>query len=366
MLMDTEKNQTPQTASDAKNGDSFGGAPVNPPPVSNNTGPSRSSGKGCLLGGILGCLGLLVIGGVCLTLLVSSLQNLTDIPVQFPKPKGKKQIGLLRLEGMITDGEAFRESLAHYEKDSQIRGILLRVDSPGGAVGASQELMAAVERLREKGKVVVASFGNIAASGGYYVACGADAIFANPGTLTGSIGVIFSAPNIEQLAEKMGVSQNVIKSGKFKDTGSIMRPMKPEERAYLQNVIADTHRQFVEDVQRCREEALQEALGRLSAEDIAFLGKSPADAQDLLESLADGRVYTGRQALRFGLVDRLGGQKAALNYCGDLLGLSEPELYEYQPRRNLMELLTQEAHSLLGKSALSLPSSRLEYRWPLP
>ncbi|WP_218081907.1 signal peptide peptidase SppA [Anthocerotibacter panamensis] len=210
---------------------------------------------------------------------------------------------LLTLEGAISgsasgsplgaDGSALgiRDRLLEAAKDERIKGVLLRIDSPGGTVGASEEVYNAVMAVRAK-KPVVVSMGDVAASGGYYIAAAGDRIFANPGTLTGSIGVIISGYSASRLLSTLGVEPQVVKSGKFKDILSLNRALTPDERSLLQATINDTYNQFLQDVSK---------------------GRNKPIAQ--LRPLADGRIFTGRQAQALGLVDELGGQaeaKAAL------------------------------------------------------
>src|SRR5439155_231782 len=185
---------------------------------------------------------------------------------------------------VISDAADTVEALDRLRQHDATVGVVLRVDSPGGAVAPSQEMYDAVWRLRAR-KPVVASLGNVAASGGYYVASAADVVVADPGTLTGSIGAIMEVHNVASLAEKLGVSETVVKSGRFKDVGQPLRPMTEEERVLLQRMVDDVLGQFVDAVARGRG---MEA-GRVRA-------------------LADGRLYSGAQAREVGLVDELGGR----------------------------------------------------------
>jgi protease-4 len=193
------------------------------------------------------------------------------------------RVGLVEIVGEIADSEPVVEQLARLERDSSVRAVVVRLDSPGGGVAASQEMYEAVRKLREDGKPVVASLAGVAASGAFYVACAADSIVSNPGTLTGSIGVIMSFPNTEELFRKVGVRLEVVKTGKFKDVGSIWRPMTEEERRLLQDVLTNVYDQFIEAIVEGRS---------LNREDIL--------------PYADGRVFTGDQALEYGFVDRIG------------------------------------------------------------
>jgi protease-4 len=201
---------------------------------------------------------------------------------------------------------------------------VLRIDSPGGTVVAAQEIFAAVNRLREeKAKVVVVSMADIAASGGYYIACAADRILANPGTITGSIGVIMEFPNMQELFGKIGLKSTTIKSGEFKDTGNALREMTDRERAVLQALIDDVFGQFVQAVQEGRD-------------------MSPEKVREL----ADGRIFTGNQALELGLVDEIGDMAGAIRAAADLAGIEgDPEIVREKKRRRIWDVLEGNARA---------------------
>jgi protease-4 len=204
-------------------------------------------------------------------------------------------------------------------EDETIEAIVLRVDSPGGAVAPSQEVFRAVQRTADT-KKVVASFGAVAASGGYYAAAASSGIIASPGTLTGSIGVIMGFTNFRELLDKIGLTPVVIKSGEFKDLGSPVREMQPDERQVLQALSDQIHQQFIRDV----------AEGR---------------AMDLprVEALADGRIYTGEEARALGLVDRLGNLEDAVAWAGELAGVQGPVemVYAREKRLSLIKTLME-------------------------
>lgn len=243
-----------------------------------------------------------------------------------------EKVGLIRVEGVIADSRAVIHLLRRYQEDDDIKVILLRVDSPGGAVAPSQEIYDTLKEIQSEGKKkVVTSMGTVAASGGYYIASATDLIVANPGTLTGSIGVIMELNNLEGLMEKIGVESVTIKSGKNKDVGSPFRKMRKEERAILQNVLDDVHSQFIEAVSEGR------------SLDIGTVRK-----------LADGRIFSGRQAKELGLVDRLGSLEAAIKWAAELGGISgKPEVVEIEKRTPFFQLLEG---SFLGKwGASKLP-----------
>lgn len=231
---------------------------------------------------------------------------------------GKERIALVRIEGPILDSRSTVQELESYAQDPLVKAIVLRIDSPGGGVAPSQEIYNAVKRVREeKHKTVVSSMGTVAASGGYYIAVASDQILANPGTLTGSIGVIIQLANFEELMDKIGVKNFVIKSGRYKDLGSPFRVMGEEDRNLLQSVMDDAHRQFIEAV----------AEGR------------SLDVADV-EALADGRVFTGQQAKDVLLVDDLGDLKDAVRLAADMSGLKDsPLVVETTPEFSIRDWL---------------------------
>jgi protease-4 len=276
----------------------------------------------------------IVIAGAVSIMLLLSLGSL--LPQRQPLAFGAK-VGVIEIEGTMLTGTPVVEEIREFAKDSGIRAIVLRIESPGGVVAAAQEIYDELVRVRERGKPIVASMGGIAASGGYYVACAADSIVANPGTLTGSIGVIMSLPNAEELLRKIGLSYEVIKTGKYKDTGSFSRPMTPEERALLQDMLDDVHDQFVTVVSRERN-----------------------IDKDVVAKFADGRVMSGRQALELGLVDRLGGYRDAVLLAGRLAGI-EGEPVVVKPRRRTLSLWDILENLLGTASKLSRQGVSLEY-----
>jgi protease-4 len=222
-----------------------------------------------------------------------------------------RRVAIVELKGTISSSEEIVAQLRRFADDSSIPAVVLRIDSPGGGVAASQEIYNEIQRVREKGKKVVVSMGSVAASGGLYVAVAADTIVANPGTLTGSIGVIFEFPTVERLLEKVGVRYEVVKSGEYKDIGSIARTMTTKESEALQFVIDDTYDQFVEAV----------ATGR-------------GLEKDSVKIFADGRIFTGRQAKEMKLVDELGDLQDALDIAARMVGLeSPPKTIKIVPRR---------------------------------
>jgi len=262
---------------------------------------------------------------------------------------GGDRIAVVYLEGVIFDSKTVNEHLKMYGEDSRVRAILLRMDTPGGGVAASQEIADQVKWLRnEKGKKVVISMGSVGASGGYYIACAADKIYANRGTITGSIGVIAEWVNYGNLLKWAQLQPEVIKSGEFKDVGSPTREPTPKEKEYLQSLLNQMFEQFVSAVADGRKEYL---------------------TRDQVKQLADGRVYTGEEALREKLIDDLGNYDAALKGTAELVGIKgEPQVVTPpKPRRgSILDLLTStDIAGLVSHNTLQPPGSSLqfEYLW---
>ena len=253
-----------------------------------------------------------VLTSLILALIVISL-ILTFVQKNNPL---KSKVALIRIEGPILDSTNAVDEIKEYGKDSAIKAIILRIDSPGGAVAPSQEIYSEVKKAAAKKKVVV-SMGSIAASGGYYIASPATRIIANPGTLTGSIGVIMEIPNIEGLMNKIGIRTEVIKSGKNKDIGSMFRTMKKEERALLQGLMDNVHEQFIRAVAEGRKKKIED-----------------------VRAIADGRVFTGEQALSYGLVDELGTLEDATRVAAKLAGIrEEPEVVSKKDKISIFDVL---------------------------
>jgi protease-4 len=265
-----------------------------------------------------------VIIGFGLVLLTSTLLPSLEFT-------GDDRIALIRVEGVILDAQQTVGDLKNFGESPSVKAIVLRIDSPGGGVVPSQEIYEAVKRVRDKhNKTVVASMGTVAASGGYYIAVATDRILANPGTLTGSIGVIMELANVEGLLKKIGVESLVVKSGQYKDIGSPFRKMGPEDRRILQAVMDDVHRQFIEAVAEGRSLKVEQVRG-----------------------LADGRIFTGRQAKEANLVDDLGDLAEAVKVAADLAGIEgEPKVIEPKRRFSIREWLDSRILSALPKVEL--------------
>jgi protease-4 len=246
------------------------------------------------------------------------------------------RVAVVELEGLIAETDDLVRELRHHRENPAVRAVVIRINSPGGVVGPTQEVYQALLRVRSAGKPVVASLGSVAASGGYYAAVAADRIYANPGTLTGSIGVIMQAPNVDALLKKVGVELVVVKAGQYKDIGNPARPMTPEERRVVQGLLEDVHGQFIEAV----------ATGR------------KLDRATVLQ-FADGRVFSGTQALGLKMIDALGGLEDAIDAAAKLANLPTPPPVERSRRKfSIVDLIRNE----LG---LTVPSALLSPRLPL-
>jgi protease-4 len=275
---------------------------------------------------------LIIVAILVVLLTISGIITLiSDNSVSFDGNK----IALVRIEGAILDSEKAIGEIKKYSKDSSVKAILLRVNSPGGAVAPSQEIYIEVKKAVEK-KPVVISMGTVAASGAYYISAPASRIIANPGTITASIGVIMEVPNFSGLMEKVGVKSEVIKSGKHKDLASAFRGIGKEERMILQNVLDNVHEQFITAVAEGRNIEVSE-----------------------LRKIADGRIFTGQQAIDVGLVDELGNMEDAIRITADLAGIEgEPKVIEEKEKKSFFDLLNS---SISGKINDIIPTVKLNY-----
>ncbi len=233
------------------------------------------------------------VGGMIVVFSISRMVLTTAGPFQ----EKTGNVGIVEVTGPILSSRQVIENIKTFREDDGIRAIVVRVDSPGGGIGPSQEIYRELIKTRSV-KTVIASMGSVAASGGYYVAAGAQFIVANPGTITGSIGVIMEHVNLTELAQKIGISPLVIKSGEFKDLGSPFREMGDSERQLLQDLVDELHQQFVSDAAQAR--------------------NNPEEA---MAELADGRIYTGQTALNLNLVDRMGNLDDAVAWAAELAGI---------------------------------------------
>lgn len=285
-------------------------------------------------------------------------------------PTFGKAIAILEIKGPIYDVEQQMKLLEDYVKDVNICGIILDIDSPGGTVVPPQVLYAALKKASKSGKIIVASFGDVAASGAYYIACAADKIVSNPGTVTGSIGVIMNTTNWQDLMNKIGVKFDNVKSGKFKDIGSPNREMTPEEKELIGSVINDVYDQFYNAVEESRLKRINEILAKnpeyirevLTNSDKLNVNLEQLDAISFLKKITDGRIFTGRQAYKAGLVDEIGTLDDAVNITKKMCNIKgEPRIIRYKRKPTLMEVINGDAETMLG--VLKRNGFLLEYRF---
>ncbi|MEI7589766.1 MAG: signal peptide peptidase SppA [Deltaproteobacteria bacterium] len=252
-----------------------------------------------------------------------------------------EKVGVIFINGEITDPKLALEQIESVSENEQIKSVVIRIDSPGGSVAGTQEIFSAILTLKKK-KPVVATLGSIATSGGYYIACAADKIVANPGTLTGSISAVMFFQNFQGLMKKIGVERSVIKSGKFKDIGSPVRKMTKEEAVLLQGVIDDVSSQFVSAVATSR---------KLKETDV--------------KSIADGRIFTGRQAKLIGLVDELGGLNEAIDISAKLAGMTgKPKVIRLEKKSNrIVEYFFRDVAESFNRSIGAVAQPSILYRF---
>jgi protease-4 len=242
------------------------------------------------------------------------------------------KIGVVEIKGGIIEAELIIENIKRFREADTVKAILLRIDTPGGAVGPSQEIYRELRKTAAE-KKIIASMGTVAASGGYYVAAGAHGIMANPGTITGSIGVVMGYTNFEALLRKIGLTPVVVKSGEFKDMGSPLRPMEEAERELLESFILGIHRQFVEAVAEGRNMPVSQ-----------------------VEPLADGRIFSGEEARKHGLIDRLGNFQDAVAWAAELGGVEGTPDLVYGPEEafSFLDFLTETAINSIVEKTLDL------------
>ena len=252
------------------------------------------------------------------------------------------KIAVVEIKGVITDSTEIIEEMRQHGDDETVKAIILRIDSPGGGVGPSQEIHREVVKLKTKKKVLT-SMGSVAASGGYYIACASDLIVANPGTITGSIGVVMEFTNLEELLKKIGVKGVVLKGGEHKDIGSPFREMTPGEKRIMQEVIDNVHQQFIKAV----------AEGRKMEEGRVI-------------PVADGRIFTGEQAKQFGLVDEMGNLEDTVDLAAKMVNIEGRPTVVYPKKKfTLWEILAKEMASTFVET-LSEKGFQLNYRLASP
>lgn len=268
---------------------------------------------------ISACFTIMFIGFIVLVSFGSKMIN-TQFAQQYTSSGGN--IGIVEINGMILSSKKIIQDIKLFQDDDDIKAIILRIDSPGGGIGPAQEIYREIMKTKMDKKIIT-SMGSVAASGGYYIAAATDKIVANPGTLTGSIGVIMEYANIMEIAKKIGISPIVIKSGEFKDMGSPLRELKDSEKKIFQDLVDELHFQFVTDTATARGMSIQ-----------------------TMAALADGRVYTGQKALELKLIDRLGNLDDTVRWAGKMANIKE-KLKPVYPKEDKMTFIKKLADTLL-------------------
>jgi protease-4 len=304
-----------------------------PPP------PRAKSRAGMFFFGAFSGCALVLLGG----LLLLAIAFAGDDDPEFTLAAEK--VAIVPIEGEILDARETLDLLHKYARNTTVKAVVVRINSPGGAIAPSQEIYSAIRKIRSDGKPVIASLDSVAASGGYYIASACDPIIANSGTITGSIGVILQWFDMKELVSWAKLKPNTITSGALKDAGSPYRELTEAERQYFQNIVTQLHTQFVRDVAEGRK-------NKLKAEDVS--------------RVADGRIFTGEQALALKLVDRIGTIDDAVRAAGDAGGI-EGEPARVWPRRregSLLDLLTaEEKASAVLERIVSRRVPQFLYRW---
>jgi protease-4 len=305
----------------------------NPPPV-----PPRKSRAGMFfLGALSGCLivflGFLILAAIAMT-------GDDGAEISFAAEK----VAVVPIEGEILDARDTLDLLHKYARNHSVKAVVVRINSPGGAIAPSQEIYSAIRKIRAEGTPVVASLDSVAASGGYYIASACDPIIANSGSITGSIGVILQWFDMKELVSWAKLKPETITSGAMKDAGSPYRELTAAERQYFQGVVTQLHTQFVRDVAAGRR-------NKIKLEEVA--------------RIADGRIFTGEQALGLKLVDRIGTIDDAVRAAGQAGGI-KGEPARIWPRRHeagLFDLLTRDGASSLLEKVVSRRVPQFQYRW---
>ncbi len=308
----------------------------NPPPA--QPPPPRKSRAGMFFAGALsGCL-LVFIGGFLLLVLVAAGADSGDISFA-----GEK-VAVVPIEGEILDARETLDLLHKYANNRTVKAVVVRINSPGGAIAPSQEIYSAIRKIRESGTPVVASMDSVAASGGYYIASACDPIVANSGTITGSIGVILQWFDVKDLVQWAKLKPETITSGAMKDAGSPYRELTESERAYFQGIVSQLHSQFVRDVAEGRKT-------KLKLDDVA--------------KIADGRIFTGEQALALKLVDQIGTIDDAVHTAGRLGGIQgEPaKLWPRRREMSIFDLLTEDGANTILSRIANRRVPKFMYRW---
>ncbi|MBV8519751.1 MAG: signal peptide peptidase SppA [Acidobacteria bacterium] len=302
--------------------------------------PPRKSRKGVFFFGALsGCL--FAFFGLALLIALGAAYGSDSGEMSI----GNDKIAIIPIEGEIVDARDTLDALHKYAKTSSVRGMVVRINSPGGAIAPSQEIYSAIRRVHlDTGKPIVASLDSVAASGGFYIASACDEIVANPGSITGSIGVIMQWFDMKDLVQWAKLKPETITSGPLKDAGSPYREMTDAERQYFQHIVTDLREQFVRDVANGRRQKMKYAD---------------------VDRIADGRVFTGEEALRLKLVDRLGTIDDAVETAGKLAGIhGEPaKIWPRRRQASLVDLLSGgDAESMIER-VVSRRLPKFLYRW---
>jgi protease-4 len=316
--------------------------PPQEPPVWNPApapapAPRKSRAGMFFFGALSGCL-LVVVGFFLVVLLIAAGSDSTDITLA-----GEK-VAVVPIEGEIVDARETVELLQKYARNDDVKAVVVRINSPGGAIAPSQEIYSAIRRIRADGKPVIASLDSVAASGGYYIAAACDPIISNSGSITGSIGVILQWFDMKELVNWAKLKPETITSGPLKDAGSPYRELTPGERQYFQNIVSQLHSQFVRDVSEGRKNKMK---------------------PDEVARIADGRIFTGEQALALKLVDEIGTMDDAVRTAGRLGGI-EGEPDRLWPRRredSLFQLLTEDGASAVLERIATRRVPQFLYRW---
>lgn len=283
---------------------------------------------------------VLIILGIIALLLCTAMLVYLKLFEPHSNLSFSEKIGVITIDGTISDSRIISSQLVKFRKNKKIKAIILRINSPGGSVGATQDICREVQKAAQT-KKVIASMGSVAASGGYYIAAAANKIVANPGTITGSIGVIMEFIRFKDLLNKIGINFEIIKSGEFKDTGSPLRELTEREKKLLKALVADIQKQFVEEV----------AAGRnLTIEEV--------------RKIADGRIFSGAQAKELGLVDILGNFQDAVDAARDMVGI-KGEVTLIYPEKTKLELwkLLIKTTAVSVNQIFKNTETRIEYRW---
>ncbi len=275
-------------------------------------------------------------------------------------PAGKGKVALIHITGPMMSSKKTVELLERYSEQEAIKAIVLRIDTPGGGVAVAQEIVRAMERAKSQGKKIVASLGSVAASGGYYVASAAHAIIANEGTLTGSIGVIISYPNAEELLKKIGLRFEVVKSGDYKDVGSPTRKLTKDEERILKEMIDDVYGQFVNVIIKGRSEEIQKVVAARDKIDLKAVTSEMV--RDAVLKVSDGRIFSGAKAKEYGLVDGFGNITDAVEFAAARAGiLGKPEVVEEHKRFSFLDYFLGEAsESVANHFSLDVPPIRYQ------